>query len=107
MALAYRFHVICGYGYECPTEITEVLIRAIPSTPGMVLYVPYITQPWNIGYTSRLEHKREKKGRKKKWEKWGGETIAGFEPATDEYEHYVSTCCTTVRLSLSSIQTRF
>ena len=40
------------YGYECPTELTEVLCRVIPgvNTPDMVLYVPYRTQPWNRAY---------------------------------------------------------
>ena len=36
------------HGYKCPAELTEVLCRVIPrvNTPGMVLYVPYRTQPW-------------------------------------------------------------
>ena len=39
-----------GYGCECPTELTEVLCRVIPgvNTPGMVLYVPYKTQPLKV-----------------------------------------------------------
>ena len=36
-----------GYGYECPTELTEFLRRVIPgaNTLGMVLYVPCRAQP--------------------------------------------------------------
>ena len=36
-----------GYRYDCPTELSEVLCRLVPrvNTPGMVLYVPYRTQP--------------------------------------------------------------
>ena len=39
--VSYRTYTSSGYGYECPTELTEVLCRAIPGvfTPGMVLYV--------------------------------------------------------------------
>ena len=46
MALAYRTYRSSGYGYGCPTELTEVLCRVIPAvnTSGMVLYVPYRTQ---------------------------------------------------------------
>ena len=38
VALAYRTFTSSGYGYECPTELTEVLCRVIPgvNTPGMV-----------------------------------------------------------------------
>ena len=41
-----------GYGYECPTELREVLYRVLPGvkTPGMVLHVPYRTQSFNIKY---------------------------------------------------------
>ena len=48
--MKYRTYTSSGYGYECPTELTEVLRRVIPgvNTPGMVLYVPYRTQHWNI-----------------------------------------------------------
>ena len=48
--MSHRTHRSSGYGHECPIELTEVLRRAIPgvNTPGMVLYVPYRTQPWNI-----------------------------------------------------------
>ena len=43
VAPAYRTSRSSGYGYECPTEVTEVLCRVIPSvnTPGMVLCAPY------------------------------------------------------------------
>ena len=36
-----------GYGYDCRTSV-ELSVRVIPgvNTPGMVLYVPYRTQPW-------------------------------------------------------------
>ena len=42
VARAYRTYRSSGYGYECPTELTEVRCRVIPGvfTPGMVLYVP-------------------------------------------------------------------
>ena len=35
-----------GYGYDCRTSV-ELSVRVIPgvNTPGMVLYVPYRTQP--------------------------------------------------------------
>ena len=48
VARAYRAYRSYGYGYEC-TELTEVC-RVIPgvNTPGMVLYVPYRTQPWKF-----------------------------------------------------------
>ena len=41
-APAYRTSRSSGYGYECPTEVTEVLCRVIPgvNTPGIVLCVP-------------------------------------------------------------------
>ena len=44
--MSYRTYRSSGYGYECPTELTEVLRRVIPGIdiPGMVLYVPYRTQ---------------------------------------------------------------
>ena len=57
-----------GYGHECPTELTEVLCREIPgeNTPGMVLYVPYRTQPWNdtlscniISYPPRAPRRKQ------------------------------------------------
>ena len=35
-----------GYGYECCTELTEV--PGTGNTTGMVLYVPYRTQPCNF-----------------------------------------------------------
>ena len=43
LAPAYRTSRSSGYGYECPTEVTEVLCRVIPgvNTPGTVLCVPY------------------------------------------------------------------
>ena len=39
VARAYRAYRSSGYGYECPTELTEVLCRVIRgvNTPGMVL----------------------------------------------------------------------
>ena len=42
MALAYRTPRSSGYGYECPTELTEVLRRVIPgvNTPGMTCAYP-------------------------------------------------------------------
>ena len=45
--MKYRTYTSSGYGYECRTELTEVLRRVIPgvNTPGMVLYVPYRAQP--------------------------------------------------------------
>ena len=48
VALAYRTSRSSGYGYECPTELTEVLCRVIPgvNTPGMVCAYP--TEP-NLG----------------------------------------------------------
>ena len=74
---AYRACRSSGYGYECPTkltevpgtgmnvlhnlqkfrvlghgrtELTDVLSRVLPGVndPGMVLYVPYRSQPWNV-----------------------------------------------------------
>ena len=47
VARAYRAYGSFGYGYEYPTELTEVLSRVVPgvNTPGMVWYVPYRTQP--------------------------------------------------------------
>ena len=47
VALAYRAYRSCGYGYEYPREVTEILCRVIPeaNTLGMVLYVPCRTQP--------------------------------------------------------------
>ena len=43
VAPAYRTSRSSGYGYECPTELTEVLRRVLPgvNTPGMILCVPY------------------------------------------------------------------
>ena len=56
--MLYRTYRSSGYGYECATKLTEVLCRVIPevNTPGMVLYVPYRTQPckrvtWLYEYT--------------------------------------------------------
>ena len=48
--VSYRTYRSSGYGYECPTELTEVLCRVIPgaNTPGMVLYVPYRRQPCKV-----------------------------------------------------------
>ena len=48
VALAYRTSRSSGYGYECPTELKEVLCRVIPgvNTPGMVC--AYHTEP-NLG----------------------------------------------------------
>ena len=67
VARAYRAYRNSGYGHECRTELTEVpgtgmnvlqnlqkffvgYCSAIPgvNAPGMVLYVPYRTQPCNI-----------------------------------------------------------
>ena len=43
VAPAYRTSRSSGYGYECRTEVTEVLCRVIigVNIPGMVLCVPY------------------------------------------------------------------
>ena len=40
--LSYRKSTSSGYGYECPTELTEVFCRVIPgvSTPGLVCPYP-------------------------------------------------------------------
>ena len=40
--MSYRTSKSSGYGYECPTELTEVLCRVIPgvNTPGMVCVYP-------------------------------------------------------------------
>ena len=40
---SYRTYRSSGYGFECPTERTEVPCREIPgvNTPGMILYVLY------------------------------------------------------------------
>ena len=37
--MSYRTSISSGYGYECPTEFTEILCRVIPgvNTPGTVL----------------------------------------------------------------------
>ena len=47
VARAYRAYRSSGYGYEYPTELREVLCGVIPGVniPGMVLCVPYRTQP--------------------------------------------------------------
>ena len=39
---SYRTYRSSGHGYECPTELTEVLGRVIPgvNTPGMVCAYP-------------------------------------------------------------------
>ena len=52
---AYRAYRSSGYGYECRTELTEVLCRVIPgvNTPGMVLYVPY---EHNLGRFTIYQH---------------------------------------------------
>ena len=60
VAPAYRTSRSSGYGYECPTEVTEGLCRVIPevNTPGMVCCVPY-RQNQNLcfgyGYECRTE----------------------------------------------------
>ena len=43
VAPAYRTSRSSGYGYDCPTEVTELNCRVIPgvNTLGMVLCVPY------------------------------------------------------------------
>ena len=43
VAPAYGTSRSSGYGYKCPTEVTEVLCRVIPrvNTPVMNLCVPY------------------------------------------------------------------
>ena len=53
--VSYRTYRSSGYGYECPTELTEVLCRGMPgiNTPGMVLYVPYRTHPWKFPWKLR------------------------------------------------------
>ena len=40
--MSYRTSRSSGYGYECPTELTEVLCRVIPgvNTPGTVCTYP-------------------------------------------------------------------
>ena len=43
---AYRTYTSSGYGYECRTELTA--IPGTGNTPGMVLCVPYRTQPWKF-----------------------------------------------------------
>ena len=45
MPRAYRTYRSSGHGYECRTELTEV--PGSGNTPGMVLYVPYRTQPFH------------------------------------------------------------
>ena len=60
MALAYRTYKSSGYGYECPTELGEVLCRVIPglNTPGMVVCVPYgqnANRKFAYGYECRTE----------------------------------------------------
>ena len=70
VARAHRTCTSSGYGYECRTELTEVpgtgldvvqnsqnsqkfRVRVIPgeNTPGMVLHVPYRTQPCKYIHT--------------------------------------------------------
>ena len=43
VAPAYRNSRSSWYGYECPTEVTEILCRVTPgvNTPGVALCVPY------------------------------------------------------------------
>ena len=60
VAPAYRTSRCSGYGYECPTEVTEVLCRVIPAvnTPGMVLCVSYRQnekRKFGYGYECRTE----------------------------------------------------
>ena len=45
--MSYITHRSSGYGYGCCTELTAVSGTGITraNTPGMVLYVPYTTQP--------------------------------------------------------------
>ena len=40
--MSYRTAISSGYGYECPTELTEVLCTVIPGvdTPGVVCTYP-------------------------------------------------------------------
>ena len=57
---AFRTYGSSGYGYYCPTELTEVLCRVIPglSTPGMVLRVPFrhdVNRKIAYGYECRTE----------------------------------------------------
>ena len=55
VALAYRTPISSGYGYECPTELTEVLCRVIPgvNAPGMVCAYPTERGLGIVGPTSR------------------------------------------------------
>ena len=60
VAPAYRTSIYSGYGYECPTEVTEVICRVIPgvNTPGVVLCVPYRhieNRKFGYGYEYRTE----------------------------------------------------
>ena len=60
VAPAYKTSRCSWYGYECPTEVTEVLCRVIPAvnTPGMVLCVPYKqneNSKFGYGYECRTE----------------------------------------------------
>ena len=60
MARAYGTSRSSGYGYECPTYVTEVLCRVIPAvnTPGMVLCVRYRQNEYikfGYGYECRAE----------------------------------------------------
>ena len=60
MAPACRTPRSSGYGYQCPTEVTEVSCRVIPrvNTPGMALCVPYRqneNRKFGYGYECRTE----------------------------------------------------
>ena len=46
--MSYRTSRSSGYGYECPTELPEVLCRVIPgvNTPGVVGVFPTEHKPW-------------------------------------------------------------
>ena len=60
VAPAYRTSRSSGYGYEYPTEVTEVLCRVIPgvNTLEMVLCVPYRqneNRKFGYGYECRTE----------------------------------------------------
>ena len=55
VALAYRASRSSGYGYECRTELTEVLSRVIPgvNTPGVVCAYPSASPACNLLWNSR------------------------------------------------------
>ena len=47
VALAYRTSRSSGYGFECPTELTEVLCRVIPGVK---------TIPWWVWFVRTLQN---------------------------------------------------